>query len=296
MYPRVLVNKNTAIIQLLRAILATTLSSIDKNHKSGMIIPENIHLYKSRDLSRILYISGVALRQKKNQNLHSMKLAQNIECFLSAKYPQELKVEITSPGLIGVEVRPRLLSTWLQHIVSGETEYKLKNKSENSHFYLSMSEKCANPSSVFALQYTHARCCSLIQLAAREKLIQLGANDAFGSSSWIVVNPSPIPWLEENQELRLVHPAEFRFISELIKAMDDLECSFLDEKSIDWEKTAAGLSQSFEAFWSNCRIWGEVKNTHQELAQARIGLILFARLVFERLLEERLGLIALQEL
>ena len=194
-----------------------------------------------------------------------------------------------------MEVSPCFLSAWLQHIVSGAIGDKLKNKSEDSHFCSSAGEKFVAPSCVFALQYAHARCCSLIQLAAREKLIQLGEDDAVSSSSWIVVKPSPIPWLEKNQELRLVHPAECRLISELIKAVDDLECSFA-HKTVDWEKTAAGLSQSFEDFWSNCRIWGEVKNTHQELAQARIGLILFARLVFERLLEEKFSLSALHKL
>ena len=293
MHTTVLVNKYTAIIQLLRALLATASSHADGGQEHQCISKENTHLYKSRDFSRILYISGLALRQKKSQNLHSMKFAQEIASCLSANYAQELKVEIVPPGLIYVELTPWLLGAWLQHFVSGKVGYEAKNKSGNSDFYL--SKDLGSPSSSFALQYAYARSCSLIQLAAREKLIELGEDNAIGSPSWVIVNPLPIPWLKDNQQLRFVHPAEYRLMSELIKVVDDLESSFVDE-TIDWEKTALGLSQSFENFWSNCRIWGEVKTTTRELAQTRIGLLQFARLVFKQLLEEKLGLIAPQEL
>ena len=288
-----LANKYTAITNLLRVLLANASSDADGIRESILLSGENIHLYKSRDFSRILYISGIALRQKKSQNLHSMKLAQEIASNLSANNPQELKVEIVPPGLIYVELAPQLLASWLEYIVNGEAQCEIKNKSENSHS--SLSKDFRDPNSLFALQYAYARCCSLIKLATRNKLIELGENNALGCTSWFVVNPLPIPWLEDNQQLRLVHPAERRLMSELIETIDDLESSFADETAC-WEKTALRLSQSFENFWSNCRIWGEVKTTTRELAQARIGLIMLARLVFKRLLEEKLGLIPLQEL
>ena len=319
MYPKVSVNKYTAIIQLLRVVLATALSCNGKNQENASINQENIHLYKSRDLNRISYISGMALQNKKNKNLHSMKFAEEILLCLSANYAQELKVEIVSPGLIHIELTPVLLAAWLQHAVNGKVEYEIKtrnknkknknknnknkNKTINSHTYLKkqypnkehLNPYLAKSRSSFLLQYVHARCCSLIQLAAREKLIELEESNAVDSASWVIVNPLTIPWLEDKQQLRLIHPAELRLISGLIKTIDDLECNVTHETT-EWEKMALGLSQSFVSFWSNCRIWGEVKNTHRELAQARIGLIVLARLVFERLLEEKLGLIAPQEL
>lgn len=301
MYIRVLVNKYTAISQLLRVLLANTLSCAIDNRNFECISQENIHLYKSRDLNRILYISGIALQQKKSQNLHSMKFAQKVGLYLSAKYGQELKVEIVSPGLIYIELTPVLLADWLQRSVSRgiqhETQYnKSKNKSKSCHnIYLSREFVVTNPRDSFALQYVYARCCSLIRLAAREKLIELEENNAVGSVSRVVVKPLPIPWLEDNRQLRLLHSTELHLMSKLIKTVDDLECGAL-KQTPEWEKIALGLSQNFTDFWSDCRIWGEVKSTNRELAQARIGLIMLARLVFERLLEEKLGLIAPQEL
>ncbi|MEO0969671.1 MAG: DALR anticodon-binding domain-containing protein [Cyanobacteria bacterium J06639_18] len=263
----------------------------------------NIHLHKSRDLNRVLYISGVALQQKKSQNLHSMKFAQEVVCYLWTSYDQELKVEIVSPGLIYIEPTPHLLAAFLQRLSGEEVWNEIKtheNQSISSHRYSNpdknlslskayLSQKLVN-SHGFALQYAHARCCSLMQLAAGEELINLGV----GSSSWAIIQPSEIPWLKEEGQLRFVNPAEFYLMSKLIETLDNLDSSCVG-RTVKWENIALGLSQSFESFWSNCRIWGEVKINHRELAQVRLGLIAIARSVFERVIEEKLGLIAFSE-
>ncbi len=303
MYPRASVNKYTAIIQLLRAILVEALSNTNTNQELISISQTNIHLHKSRDLNRVLYISGVALQQKKSQNLHSMKFAQEVVCYLWANYDQELKVEIVSPGLIYIEPTPHLLAAFLQRLSGGEVWNEIKtheNQSISSHRYSNsdkylslskayLSQKLVNSHS-FALQYAHARCCSLMQLAAGEELINLGV----GSSSWAIIQPSEIPWLKEEGQLRFVNPAEFYLMSKLIETLDNLDSSCVG-RTVKWENIALGLSQSFESFWTNCRIWGEVKINHRELAQARLGLIAISRSVFERVIEEKLGLIAFSE-
>lgn len=304
MYPRTSVNKYTAIIQLLRVILVEALSNTNTNQESISIGQTNIHLHKSRDLNRVLYISGVALQQKKSQNLYSMKLVQEIVCYLWTNYDQELKVEIVSPGLIYIEPTPCLLAAFLQYLSSGEFWNEIKrheNRSISSHRYSSsdkylswskacLSQKLINSHASFALQYAHARCCSLMQLGAAEELINLGV----GSTSWAIIQPSEIPWLGEEGRLRFVNPAEFCLMSKLIETLDNLDSSCVG-RTVKWENIALGLSQSFESFWSNCRIWGEVKINHRELAQARLGLIAIARSVFERVIEEKLGLIAFSE-
>ncbi|WP_366837609.1 DALR anticodon-binding domain-containing protein [Nostoc sp. LPT] len=152
------------------------------------------------------------------------------------------------------------------------------------------------PNSLFAVEYAHARCCSLVLLAHREGLIKLrepvpNTSPAF----WDVIFPNPLPWLNCDGTLRLNHPDERRLIGELIQVVDNIECPDVSG-SVKWEKVALNLSQAFEKFWSNCRIWGEVKITSPELAQARLGLLMATQSVLKFVLEENLGVFAPLEL
>ncbi|WP_233718532.1 DALR anticodon-binding domain-containing protein [Nostoc mirabile] len=149
---------------------------------------------------------------------------------------------------------------------------------------------------LFTVQYAHARCCSLVLLAHREGLIKLrepvpNTSPAF----WSVISPNPIPWLNCDGTLRLNHPDERRLIGELIQVVDNIECPDVSG-SVKWEKVALSLSQAFEKFWCNCRIWGEVKITSPELAQARLGLLMATQSVLRFVLEENLGVFAPLEL
>ncbi|MEH2275464.1 MAG: DALR anticodon-binding domain-containing protein [Nostoc sp.] len=161
---------------------------------------------------------------------------------------------------------------------------------------LSTSTQYPMPNSLFAVQYAHARCCSLVLMAHREGLIKLrepvpNTSPAF----WSVIFPNPLPWLNCDGTLRLNHPGERRLIAELVQVVDNIECPDISG-SVKWEKVALNLSQAFENFWSNCRIWGEVKITSPELAQARLGLLMATQSVLRYVLEENLGVFAPLEL
>ncbi|MBN3950548.1 MAG: hypothetical protein HWQ38_30405, partial [Nostoc sp. NMS7] len=155
---------------------------------------------------------------------------------------------------------------------------------------------CPMPNSLFAVQYAHARCCSLVLLAHREGLIKLrepvlNTSPAF----WSVIAPNPISWLNCDGTLRLNHPDERRLIGELVQVVDNIKCPDISD-SVKWEKITLNLSQAFEKFWSNCRIWGEVKITSPEVAQARLGLLMATQSVLRYVLEENLGVFAPLEL
>ncbi len=152
-------------------------------------------------------------------------------------------------------------------------------------------------SHLFTVQYSHARCCSLMQLAHQEGLITLApTNSPTSSALWLAVEPNPIPWLNWEQKLCLRHLAEQALIAKLIALLDDFYCQCGSGQSTSWHKTALTLSQTFQTFYSYCRIWGEVKSQNIQLAQARLGLVLITQSVLRILLQDHLGIVAPQEL
>ncbi|MEH2120353.1 DALR anticodon-binding domain-containing protein [Nostoc sp.] len=262
-----------------------------------------------------------------------MELASAIASDLLKTCEDVFSVQIVPPGWIHFELTHSTLAAWLQSLAvgslgeqgvgrgQGSREQKAEGKEVifNSPLCpqqkaplpfvpnttlgeaapttpLSTSAQYPMPNSLFAVQYAHARCCSLVLMAHREGLIKLrepvpNTSPAF----WSVIFPNPLPWLNCDGTLRLNHPGERRLIAELVQVVDNIECPDISG-SVKWEKVALNLSQAFENFWSNCRIWGEVKITSPELAQARLGLLMATQSVLRYVLEENLGVFAPLEL
>lgn len=287
MHQKLQVSNNTAIKRLIYSHLLGILSIYAYTEKIPSIDIDKINLYKSRDTNRILYISGVALQLSKSQNRKGIEIACAIASHISANCGDELIIEIVPPGYIYLVLTDPILAAWLQCLTEGIWRGGDKERGET---------QIENSSRLFAVQYAHARCCSLLRLAQREGLIQFAENNVNTSSTFgSVISPNPIPWLNCDRKLRFSHSATKRLISELVQVVDDLECAY-EAGSVNWEKAAINLSQAFELFWCNCRIWGEVKITSPELSQARLGLVIATQSVLKFLLEEKLGIFALVEL
>ncbi|MCC5607800.1 glutamate acetyltransferase [Nostoc sp. CHAB 5834] len=257
----------------------------------------------------------------KSQNRKAIELASAIASDISGICGDVFSIQIVPPGLIHFELTNSMLATWLQSLVEGSGgagEQGAGSREQGAgekNFPLcplhpaplplhsplppaprpSASSPCPMPN-LFAVQYAHARCCSLVLLAHREGLIKLREPVPNNSPAfWSVISPNPLPWLNCDGTLRLNHPDERRLIGELIQVVDNIECPDV-KGSVKWEKVALSLSEAFEKFWSNCRIWGEVKITSPELAQARLGLLMATQSVLRFVLEENLGVFAPLEL
>nr|WP_277875917.1 DALR anticodon-binding domain-containing protein [Chroococcidiopsis sp. [FACHB-1243]] len=149
---------------------------------------------------------------------------------------------------------------------------------------------------LFPIQSAHARCCSLLKMAHEEKIITIKSRNCDIISSCLqVISPQPIPWLSE-AKICLHHPSELNLLLESIEVLDALYCPDPTRKSLNWLKVALNLSQAFQTFYSQCRIWGEVKNQNFNLAQGRLGLVAIAQSVFRILLVEVLNSCAPLEL
>lgn len=242
------------------------------NSREGQKLP----LYQSRDHSRILYISGAALQLSKFHNQPTLEIASGIVSVLLAKGGEAFTLEIVPPGWIHLQLTQGFLAVWLQRLVVSNVkgEEEMGTRKITRH----------NSSRLFAIQYAHARCYSLLRLAHREGLIKL-------IDDGILLSAVEIPWLKDEQKLRFTHPAESRLIWELVRVIDNLECPDVSGE-VNWKKLAWDLSQAFESFWCECRIWGKVKISAPELAQARLGLMIATQSVLRCLLVYRLGAVA----
>lgn len=236
-----------------------------------------IPLHRAKNDNRVLYVSGIALQLSGDRNIPALEIATA----LSSKLVVDITVEVVPPGWIHLEVTEPKLAAWLQYLVQGEqmSPHLLVPPSS----VLESSDRRKPPlrlsaSRLFAVQYAHARCCSLMQLAQHENLIT-----------------HPIPWLNDHK-LRFCHPAERALIAQLVGLLDDLYCPSPSHQPINWEKAALNLSQAFQTFYSCCRIWGEVKVQAPHLAQARLGLVMATQVILQLLLQDMFGVYAPLEL
>lgn len=152
-----------------------------------------------------------------------------------------------------------------------------------------------NAKKIFAAQAAHARCCSLLRLADQEGLVRLATSSAeTGRNPWAIAYPDPIPWMQDSQILWLTHPSERRLITQLLITFEIL-CP-QPPSVLQVLRSADEIAQTFQQFYADCRIFGEVNTHTPELAQARLGLVGITRLVLHRLLGDGLNIVAPIEL
>lgn len=276
------------------------LSVYTKDEKILWIKKGKAPLYQGTDSKKILYISSIAWQLFASDNLKAMAFVREVDAYLSASYSEIFSVTIVSPAWIHIKLTDATLAAWLHNLtiedprLEGVEDWGLGiwEDGEMGRAKRNGEQECKNKL-FLKIQYAHARCCSLLKLAAREGLIQLVDNNdttVLGFQS-----AQPIPWLDLDQKLRLYQPDEVYLIQQLVKMIDDLV--FPDSSgSVNWVTAALKLSAAFDSFWCNCRIWGAVKMNSLELAQARLGLLIATQLVLKSVLETKLGVFAPLEL
>ena len=254
--------------------------------ENSAIIPLN----RSKDSARVLYVSAIALKLAKTwQQTPQTIAAQLAETLEPLCYP-DFAVKVAPAGIIEMELTDAGLAVWLQRLA--QTNLPV------SESKILSSAVCADR--LFPIQYSHARCCSLLRMAHRDRIISIAQPDvATAPQIWSLASPNPIPWIDEGDRLRLVHPAERSLISQLLTVLDNLYPTFdvkNREKPVNYFKLANSLSEAFQIFYSHCQIWGKVKIEQPKLAQSRLGLILATQSLLRFILEELLNVLAPLEL
>lgn len=239
----------------------------------------SLSFYSVQSQGSIIYQCPVAIKLAKGNLNQAKKINHQIISNFIFTYNQvslNFEVTFTESGLLKFSLDYNEVNQWLQRL----PELFL------SYYPLSLSNQ--QPIDIndefFALQYAHARCCSLLRLGHLDNLIQLKTLD-FYQLAWFWLSPDLIlcPQMiwQQAEERELIH--------QIIKVIDGLD-------SINSMKLALDLSKAFLKFEQSCRIWGEIKRQNRTLAQSRLGLIAIAQLLLRFLLTEKLGLIPFMQL
>ncbi|PPS46014.1 hypothetical protein B1A85_07310 [Chroococcidiopsis sp. TS-821] len=180
-----------------------------------------------------------------------------------------IAIRATPSGLIYLELTDCAIAAWLQYSIANPPKIEK---------YCLQKNKTLLP---FILQYTHARCYSVLQLAAREGIIPPVLTS--------------ISFLDSQQQLLCRHAAEQALIKQLLVTSDNLYAPNAHLKP-HWQKIAVALCQSWQTFYAYCQIWGEVKRNNLDLARVRLGLTLLTQRLLAVLLNDKLGIYAPTEL
>lgn len=245
-------------------------------HKNNLVSePTSIPLTRAKNTIEIIYLSPIALKLASSQNdSKGNQLAGYLSTLLNSEC-LNFNLEVIAPGWLKFHITPMGLATWLQNLISTSLVSPLPP---------SMSASIS--SSLFPIQYTHARCCSLLQTGHREGLIILQQN------THQIITPAPLPWLNSSQELRFQEYSENALISRLVDTLDSLATGTPQNPL----KIATSLCEAFSSFHSSCRLWGEIKTQNPELSQARLGLIRATQNTLQFILQDFLGTEAPTEL
>ncbi len=196
--------------------------------------------------------------------------------------PQDFRLQVMPPGNIQFEWTDIGIAKWLQRMT--QVSFPQTETQPIEQF----------PDILFPIQYSHARCCSLLRLAQRDRIMAFTLSHPTPTPQPGQLSPlEPISWLNPQQQLQLTHPAEQTLIAQLIATVDTC---FSGSQPPQWPQLAHRLSQAFQTFYSQCRIWGSIKDNTPERAQVRLGLVLITQSVLQFLLQEKLNLIAPLEL
>jgi DALR anticodon binding domain len=258
--------------------------------------------YRSGDRCQVVYVSNVAFTSSKLLNIPPLEIAQD---FVNVYAPtpdseQYFTFAAVAPGFLQLKLTEPKLAIWLQCLPFLLLRLDSLPRPKYCH-------PLTNDASVFVIQYTHARCYSLMQLAQKEGLISLEEIAASSIKSRLadfsllpldasiltIAWPQPLPWLSSPQQLQFCHQCEYALITQLVKVVDELCCCDLNLDCL--AKTALNLSKAFADFYRDCRIFGKTNAQNPKLSQAQLGLVLGTYVVIKVILQ-RLGVFAPQEL
>jgi hypothetical protein len=253
--------------------------------------------------SQYQYVSTIAHQLAAKSALTPLEICQNLDIpiptltVVKQSVHLELDFWYNESSYIYFQLAPKSIEIWLNYI----HDLSLEQLSCNATFTLTGSIDLAI--------YAHARCCSLLKLAAAEKIVRVTAD-------WLLDLEYSKNRLTPESNCIFEHPAEQQLIQTLMAVLDaiysdnrQLDSSQSEpisqismggfnghRKSPNWTKLAIDLAQSWLEFDRHCQIFGDIKQKNPRLAIARCMLTAISRRYLQVLLENYLGVEAAVEL
>ena len=248
-------------LERLRSLLLSDLPSIRLGYSCpiGLILASRLQISPDRVVEDL----GNLLVQHSSSTESSLPIYLNID----------------PTGWLNFYVTEQAIASWLERSL-----WRLKTQEDNSLLTLRKSDR-AQRSDLFCVQYIHARCCSLLRLGAREKLITLVNND-FDRAGWQLTQPESISWLDRHH--LWFNESEYNLLRQLLIVTD----SHTANNNGRWSKLALNLSQTTAIFLADCRFLGEIKEQYPKRAIARLGLIALTQYWLQKILVEKLNIVA----
>ncbi|MBW4535144.1 MAG: hypothetical protein KME09_14510 [Pleurocapsa minor HA4230-MV1] len=246
------------------------------------------HLSQAQFLP-IIYACPLGLSLATNLQQSPPIIMQQIGYLLTDKDESNLEqgqllTEIVPLGWINFYLDAKLIAEWLGRSLFWSQSNIIDEQQSTSRAIYTIDK---TPPQLFPVQYIHARCCSLLRLAARENLITLVTNLEQ------IKQPQSISWLDPEHNLWLREVAEHNLLQQLLIVSD----AWLENTHVRrWSKLALSLSQNTAIFLADCRFLGEVKQQYPQKAIARLGLITLVKFWLEKILVEKLKVAAPREL
>jgi hypothetical protein len=192
------------------------------------------------------------------------------------------------------------LSQWLQRLALATPTVLLNQAKEPKAIDPSISHEPV----LFALQYAHARCCSLLRLAQQEGLLEYGDRFAPGVCTNPFEHRSAALWQTDAGKLYLKTPSEQAILQALMAFPQSLSPQKViygcpqsidsgNETRLEWSlpyphlhKQAEIWGALFSHFYRDCRLFGAVQTNEPKLTQPRFALVYITKKVLAFLLED----------
>lgn len=230
-------------------------------------------------LTNIVYRAAIAFPLANCYQLPAQNVAAELVNLFSVVAPVvnrelalELVAKVAAPGWIEFYLSQASLAIWLRQLptfLAPKLSIAVRQKP------VSITQN------LFPLQYVHARCCALLRLGAREKLVQLREGD-FQYLTWHLAKPH-LDWTLNSYE-----PREYELLFSLLTTIDVLA---QDEEN--WFKQGMKLSQAFLNFEAKCRIFGSIKQQNPPQAIFRLTMVALVQYCLQNLLEQKMGIKAI---